>query len=339
MKRSQKKNSSRKGALTTLAILLLVLSGLLLLRTNLGETAPPAASLPAAAEVPSAGSLPPETPQTEQNSLPVLSPSEPSAVPEPTSTAAEPRNAPGYNAETYQIVSDMIHIRRSEAPDGDAQIEVLEKDLKKADPALGATWAGIMDYWQYANREMPINHRLPDDLPRDDSLCLVVLGFQLLYDGDMAPELLGRCEVALQCARQYPNAFIAVTGGGTAYGDRTVTEAGVMAEWFRKQGIAAERIIVEEASLTTDQNAVNTCAILMRDYPQVSELAIISSDYHLPLGCTLFTEAALLNGFYHGEVPYTVVSNAAWATDGSTPGYRGMKNQASYVWIMADPKY
>ena len=91
--------------------------------------------------------------------------------------------------------------------------------------------------------------------------------------------------------------------------------------------------------MTTGQNAINTCAILIRDYPQVKQLAVISSDYHLPLGCLLFTEAALLYGYEHGTVPYEVVSNAAWATNGGLPGYTGMKNQASYVWIMADPKY
>ena len=53
----------------------------------------------------------------------------------------------------------------------------------------------------------------------------------------------------------------------------------------------------------------------------------------------MFTEAALLCGFYLGEVPYTVVSNAAYSPGASLPGYKGMKNQASYVWILADPKY
>ena len=216
---------------------------------------------------------------------------------------------------------------------------VAEKELQEADPALGAAWTGIMDYWEYANMDMPINAALPDDLPQDDSLCLVLLGFQLLYDGDMAPELLGRCQVALAAAKKYPNAYIAVTGGGTAGKDRSITEAGVMADWLIAQGIAPERIIREDVSLTTDQNATNTCAILAALYPQVKQVAIISSDYHLPLGCLMFTEASLLYGYEHGAVPFTVVSNAAWATDGKTPGYSGMKNQASYVWVMADPKY
>ena len=246
----------------------------------------------------------------------------------------------GYTAETYQLVSDMIYICRREVEDGEAQIPELLAQLRAADPELGETWTQIMDYWSYANTEMPI-HRdgLPDDLPQDDSLCLVVLGFQLLPDGEMAPELLGRCQVALACAKKYPNALIAVTGGGTAAKDHSITEAGVMADWLIEQGIAPERIIREDSSMTTGQNAANTCAILTGQYPQVHSLALVSSDYHLPLGCLLFTEAALLYGYDHSSVPFEVVSNAAWATDGSTPGYSGMKNQASYVWNMADPRY
>ena len=132
---------------------------------------------------------------------------------------------------------------------------------------------------------------------------------------------------------------IVLTGGGTAAGDKSVTEAGVMAEYFLAQGIAPERIIREETSLTTDQNATNTCAIFVKKYPQIKQVAVISSDYHVPLGCTMFTEAALLSGYERGEVPYTVVANAGYVTGGSSGAYSGMKNQASYVWIMADPKY
>ena len=341
MKRSERQKRSRGGAVITLGILLALMAGLLLMRMKQTGAVPSAAYPVVTEEMPAEESPGLSALQTQAPEFPVYStespvPPEPTPAPMPTH---EPRQDSGYNAETYQIVSEMIFIRRNDVADGDAQIRVLEDKLKKADPALGATWTGIMDYWEYANRDMPINKALPDDLPQDDSLCLVVLGFQLGYDGEMAPELLGRCEVALRCARQYPNAYIAVTGGGTAYNDETVTEAGVMADWFLSQGIAPERIIREDASLTTDQNALNTCAILIRDYPQVNALAVISSDYHLPLGCTMFTEAALLVGFYLGEVPYTVVSNAAYCPENSLPGYSGMKNQASYVWIMADPKY
>ena len=259
-------------------------------------------------------------------------------VVEAVETAAELEKA--YNAETYQMVSDMVYLCRSETPDREGQIQTLLENLKEANPELGQTWDGIMQYWRYVNTDMPIRTAgLPDTLPQDESLCLVVLGFQLLPDGDMAPELLGRCELALACAQQYPHAYLAVTGGGTAFKNKEVTEAGVMADWFVEHGIAPERIIREDRSQTTDQNAVNTCAILAEQYPQIHSVVVITSDYHVPLGCLMFTEAALLYGFENGRVPYKVEDDAAFTTDGLTPGYTGMRNQAPYVWTMADPHY
>ncbi len=326
----------RGGNAVAFLLLLLFLAGMLLLR--FWESEPRENPYERANASPSASMSPTATPSQMPEADAKTATPTPAMATETERRSGE--NSRGYTAETYQLVSDMLYIRRNAVADGEAQILDLLAQLRSADPVLGETWIDIMEYWSYANTEMPIHREgLPDDLPQDDSLCLVVLGFQLLYDGDMAPELLGRCQVALAAARQYPNAFIAVTGGGTAGKDRSITEAGVMADWFVQQGIDPERIIREDSSLTTDQNATNTCAILTQYYPQIKSLAIISSDYHLPLGCLMFTEAALLYGYEHGIAPFAVVSNAAWATDGRTPGYTGMQNQASYVWIMANPRY
>ena len=337
MRKNPKRKQRKGSSLAVLALSLLILAGMVFLRAReSGREAPPEA----AQNAPVRTALHAQTTPPPATAVAVKTP--PPGKKAESAESRQEQTAPqhGYTAETYQLVSDMIYIRRREVEGGEAQIPELLAQLRAADPELGEMWTQIMDYCSYANTEMPI-HRdgLPDDLPQDDSLCLVVLGFQLLPDGEMAPELLGRCQVALACARKYPNALIAVTGGGTAAKDHSITEAGVMADWLIEQGIAPERIIREDSSMTTGQNAANTCAILTRQYPQVHSLAIVSSDYHLPLGCLLFTEAALLYGYDHGSVPFEVVSNAAWATDGSTPGYSGMKNQASYVWNMADPRY
>ena len=181
--------------------------------------------------------------------------------------------------------------------------------------------------------------RLPDGLPEDDSLGIVVLGFQLLSSGEMAPELVGRCETALACAAQYPNAYLIVTGGGTASGNRSATEADVMAAWLEEHGIGKAKIIIENRSLTTDQNASNTCSILAEQYPEIRSLAMVSSDYHVALGSMLFTEAAQIYAYEHDcEVPYQVISNAGYATSGN-PIYSNPRMFPSDMWILADPHY
>ncbi len=113
--------------------------------------------------------------------------------------------------------------------------------LASLDPVLGEKWKRIMDLWDVP---VTVNDRLPDDLPEDDTLCLVVLGFQLNPDGSMREELIQRLKVTLEASKQYPKAFIVCTGGGTAADDPAATEAGCMAQWLKAQGVDASRLIV-----------------------------------------------------------------------------------------------
>ena len=176
--------------------------------------------------------------------------------------------------------------------------------LASLDPSLGEKWTRIMDLWE---APVTVNTKLPDGLPEDDSLCLVGLGFQLNPDGTMRDELVERLKVMLSASENYPNAIIVCTGGGTAADDPTATEAGRMAEWLEAQGVDPSRLIVEDHSLTTAQNAIYTFDILTERYPQVRQIAIISSDYHIATGTLLFGAEAILR-----DSDIEVVSNAAW---------------------------
>ena len=182
--------------------------------------------------------------------------------------------------------------------------------LSSVDPALGEKWTHIMDLWE---APVTISDELPDGLPGDDSLCLVALGFQLNPDGTMREELIGRLNVVLAASEKYPNAFIACTGGGTAAEDETATEAGRMAEWLEAHGIDPARLIVEDRSLTTAQNAIYTFDILEEKYPQVAQIAIVSSDYHIATGILLFSAEAILR-----DSGVQVDGNAAWHAPGGS---------------------
>ena len=182
--------------------------------------------------------------------------------------------------------------------------------LASLDPSLGEKWTRIMDLW---DAPVSVNEQLPDDLPDDDSLCLAALGFQLNPDGTMREELVERLKVLKAASEQYPNALIVCTGGGTAAEDPAATEAGRMAEWLESQGVNPSRIIVEDHSLTTAQNAIYTFDILNEQYPQVRQIAIISSDYHIATGTLLFGAEAILR-----NSDIEVVSNAAWQAPSGT---------------------
>ena len=192
---------------------------------------------------------------------------------------------------------------------GERDAQALD-ELFAADPVLAQKWERIMDLWE---TPVTVNAELGDSLPEDDTLCLVVLGFQLNPDGTIREELEERLKAALAASEKYPHAFIACTGGGTAAEDPDATEAGRMAQWLEAHGIDPSRIIVEDHSLTTAQNAVFTLDILSERFPQVKQIAVISSDYHIATGVLLFGAEAILR-----DSPVRVVGNAAWHAPSGT---------------------
>ncbi len=211
------------------------------------------------------------------------------------------------------IIEELVVDYGSYGSEAEAHIRSLLKELGSADADAADRWERIMALWKTANTDLAVQEGvLPDGLPDTDALCLVALGFQLNPDGTMRDELIARLEVLKACAEKYPNALIVCTGGGTAAENKSATEAGSMAAWLIENGIAAERVIVEDRSLTTAQNAIYTYDILTERYPQVSRLAIVSSDYHIATGTLLFEAEAILRAEEAGREAMHVVSNAAW---------------------------
>ena len=215
------------------------------------------------------------------------------------------QEAEAPDGEARSIIEEIVTFYGKYGDEAQGQINALLRDLEAVDPKAGAQWAAIMEAW----REAPAVHEgiLPDGLPETDALCLVALGFQLNPDGTMREELIERLKVVLASSQKYPNALIVCTGGGTAADNPDATEAGMMAKWLIDNGVDADRVIVEDHSLTTAQNAIYTFDILEKQYPRVKQLAILSSDYHIATGALLFDAEAILR-----DSDVRVASNAAW---------------------------
>ena len=189
-----------------------------------------------------------------------------------------------------EIIRDIVTYYGSYGGQSREKVGQLLTELEQKDSRQGQLWKGIMDYWAYVDDEMEINTgTLPDNLSDGSGdLAIVVLGYELNPDGTMKNELLQRLDVALRCALQYENAYVVCTGGGTASGNRQVTEAGQMAEWLKDHSVKENRLIVENQSFTTAQNALYSYAILSKQYPQVRSAVIVTSDYHIPWGSLMF---------------------------------------------------
>ena len=218
-----------------------------------------------------------------------------------------------------KIVEEMAVDYGSYGSEAKDKIDTLLGELSACDASAGKRWKNIMDVWTSEDLGKQLNYDvLPDGLPDTDELCIVVLGFQLNPDGTMKDELVQRLTVALNSAKKYPKAYIACTGGGTASENESASEAGEMAKWLEQQGIDKKRIITEDNSITTAQNAIFTYDILTSKYTSVKKLAIVSSDYHIATGELLFRAESILRASAPGNEKLEVVSNAAWKAPSGT---------------------
>ena len=340
---NSRRKGKKRGRTAVLLLLMTLLAGLLLLRglrnAGTGEAPAPTSTPPGRPETPASA---PPTPAPSPSAAPTATPAPEPAESVEEKPGSEELPAPavlGYDAHSYEIVSDMIYTYRHLGDKGADTVQTRLTELKEANPALGAMWEKVMEVWSYARNQLEIRiGMVPEGLPEDDSLGIVVLGFQLLPDGGMERELIARCQLALDCAAAYPEAYVIVTGGGTARGNREMTEAAAMADWFRKNGLPAERLIEEDQALTTGQNAQNICAILTADYPQVKELLLVTSDYHMRMSWLLFSAEAYLYEYENGAIPYRLAANTACDIP-SLEDYESSAIQAQYLWTLMDPHY
>lgn len=191
------------------------------------------------------------------------------------------------------------------------------QQMAAVDPDQAAVWENLMNHWAWVNEQMPVSEGvLPDGLPQDESLCIVVLGYSLNDDGFMKEELVDRLVVALASAMKYPNAWIVLSGGQTGQA-QGVTEAGQMAAWLKARGIEERRLILDKQSLSTTANAVNVYKLLNNSYPQVESIAVVTSDYHVQWGCAMLTAVSDYNFGYHAGNPVELLAAAVCDT-GST---------------------
>lgn len=232
--------------------------------------------------------------------------------------------------DAKSCISNLIGYYRSYQEAAETDILRTLKELQKIDPVQAEAWEQIMDYWSYINTEMQVNiGTVPEGLPEDNSVAIVILGFALNADGTMKEELIGRLETGLAIAKAYPNSYVVVTGGGTAKENPNVTEGGLMGAWLLEQGLAEERLIIENKAPSTVGNAENTYKILAEQYPQVDSFVMVTSDYHVPRGCILFYSKCLLAAYAAGGEPLKLISNAGYYTGSN--GYESISLQASGV--------
>lgn len=130
-----------------------------------------------------------------------------------------------------------------------------------------------------------LSEEVPSNIPTSDH-AFIILGFALSEEGEMRDALLNRLEVALDAGNKNKNSKFIVTGGVPKNG---ITEADVMFDWLKDQGIEENRIIKENQSKNTVENALYSMKIV--DHEEIESVTIITSASHMRRALMLFIEA------------------------------------------------
>nr|WP_225727557.1 MULTISPECIES: YdcF family protein [unclassified Nocardia] len=143
--------------------------------------------------------------------------------------------------------------------------------LNALDPAMAAGTTNVL------NAIGAAVGTLPNPLPAlvGPQTGIVVLGYGLLPDGALRPELVNRLQAAWLQAVASPLSPVVVTGGNPQNG---VTEAEAMRAWLVGHGLPANRVNVENRAGSTVQNALYSAGML-RDLGASSAVVVTSPNH------------------------------------------------------------
>jgi uncharacterized SAM-binding protein YcdF (DUF218 family) len=140
----------------------------------------------------------------------------------------------------------------------------------------------------------PLEQRFPEGVYPANIQGIIVLGgsYDTVSHGYMSTIVLNEdtepMAVMVDLARRYPNAKI-IFSGGTAPNVPGPREADIVKDYFVSFGIEPDRILTEDRSQTTEENARFT-ARLLQPTPS-SQWLLVTSAYHMPRAIGAFRKA------------------------------------------------
>lgn len=126
--------------------------------------------------------------------------------------------------------------------------------------------------------------------PMDDPAgeILIVLGGSVLEDGVIGTSSYWRSVYAVRAYRKTPFAKVIVSGGGRFH------VAATMRDFLVSEGVPQDRLIVEDRSTSTRENALYTKELLAATSPSgPGRLVLLTSDYHMSRAWRTFQKAGL----------------------------------------------
>ena len=194
---------------------------------------------------------------------------------------------------------------------GLALLALLRRRLRMAGFLLGLTFSATLLVAVFPLGELllqPLEARYPSNplLAQVDGI--IVLGGgedpskSAFWGQPQLREGAERYTAALELARRYPQAQVLFAGGKGQLRDLAgggVTEGSVAQAFFTAQGLAPERLILEQESRNTSENALHSLALAK---PQPGQTwVLITSAFHMHRALASFTQAG-----WPALVPYPV---------------------------------
>ncbi|CAN7542229.1 YdcF family protein [Acidovorax sp. LjRoot66] len=135
--------------------------------------------------------------------------------------------------------------------------------------------ASVALFWNALAGQVQAFNAAAGDVPLK---AIIVLGSGT-PNGQPSPALRARLDKARELAAAHPAAWVVVSGG-VDFGE-TASEGRIMGDYLRAQGMAAERILQEERSTSTELNLRYSLPLLQaKGLGLTSPMAVVTSDFH-----------------------------------------------------------
>lgn len=135
--------------------------------------------------------------------------------------------------------------------------------------------ASVALFWNALAGQVQAFNAAAGDVPLK---AIIVLGSGT-PNGQPSPALRARLDKARELAAAHPAAWVVVSGG-VDFGE-TASEGRIMGDYLRAHGMAAERILQEERSTSTELNLRYSLPLLQaKGLGLTSPMAVVTSDFH-----------------------------------------------------------
>ena len=140
-------------------------------------------------------------------------------------------------------------------------------------------YAGLIGYVVIREKAAAI----PMEQMEKDYDAIIVLGAQVLMNGEPNTQLQWRLDAALEAwrAKQVP-----IVTCGAQGKDEPLPEAEAMKKYLAERGVPEEMILTDPDSYNTNQNLRNAAGLL-KEREGIRKVLIVTSDYHLPRAMAL----------------------------------------------------